>query len=157
MSHPLLFLDVDGVLNTTMMTMNSTFQLHPKLMRRLLSIVKRTNCQICISSTWRRSNPHLQFLHTKLIECGCPPDCSDLIVGKTPLLIQPGTPSELRVKEIVAYVDEHKLTARMCVIDDLDLDFTSAKHKNINFVRTKEECGVSDEDVENVVECLLRK
>ena len=55
-----LFLDVDGVLNTCLMSGGA--RVHPKLMRRLASIVKETNCGVILSSTWRLDEHYYSVL-----------------------------------------------------------------------------------------------
>lgn len=51
--HKYLFLDVDGVLNTT--RSHSLYALSKPCLRRLALIVNDTGCDTILSSTWRKS------------------------------------------------------------------------------------------------------
>jgi len=158
----LLFLDIDGVLNTSMMTQVSTFQLHPKLVKRFWhDIVTKTGCRVVVSSTWRRSVSHMQFFHTKLIEAGSPGDLSKHIVGSTPLIIDSGTASELRVREIIKFCEERDDVCaegtNIVVVDDLDLQFSDCGKFQLNFVRVNPESGLSVSNVQEVVQQLMNR
>ena len=124
---PTLFLDVDGVLNTAQMF--ERHALHPKLLKRLKSVVDETDARIVLSTTWRISEEHERVLLDALIETGINPN---VVVGRTPVLGlsdlhwsgDHGTLAETRrASEIVRYLDTSPAVekGRWAVVDDLDV------------------------------------
>ena len=124
---PTLFLDVDGVLNTAQMF--ERHALHPKLLKRLKSVVDATDCRIVLSTTWRMAEENERVLLDALIEHGINPN---VVVGRTPVLGladlhwsgDHGTLAETRrASEIVRYLDTSPAVekGRWAVVDDLDV------------------------------------
>ena len=124
---PTLFLDVDGVLNTAQMF--ERHALHPKLLKRLKSLVDATDCRIVLSTTWRMAEENERVLLDALIETGINPN---VVVGRTPVLGladlhwsgDHGTLAETRrASEIVRYLDTSPAVekGRWAVVDDLDV------------------------------------
>jgi len=98
----------------------------------------------------------MQFFHAKMMDAGAPGDLSSIMIGLTPLLIEAGTPAELRVREIAKYLNENadKISAEcnIVAVDDLDLDFSSVEYKaEIKFVRTSAESGMATRNVNEIV------
>jgi hypothetical protein len=162
-----LFLDVDGVLNTCLMSGGA--RVHPKLMRRLASIVKETNCGVILSSTWRLDEHYYSVLLDALNEVGVN---SESIIGFTPTiepkrnLRQDGTYGVIkgavelqRCQEILAWLDEHRLNQqRWAVLDDLNLadikDTTVINKMRSHLVKTNPEAGLTENNVQQVT-CML--
>ena len=61
----ILFLDVDGVLNTIDDCVKNV-QLNKQLMGRLKTIIQKTNCKIVLSSDWRLTKKNKKELFTGL-------------------------------------------------------------------------------------------
>jgi hypothetical protein len=118
--HPILFLDVDGVLNTLHTKEKSphgTLGIETICIQHLQKIVKETRCKLVISSTWRKHPERLQYLRTKLGET-----LEGEILGTTPILDQE-TPSGLwvaktRGDEIQAWLEEHPEVTQFAILDD---------------------------------------
>lgn len=162
-----LFLDVDGVLNTCLMSGGA--RVHPKLMRRLASIVKETDCGIILSSTWRLDEEYYSVLVNALKEVGVN---SERIIGITPTieptrhLRQDGTYGAIqgavelqRCQEILAWLDEYRLSQqRWAVLDDLNLanvqDNTVIDKMRSHLVKTNPEAGLTETNVQEVTRML---
>ena len=124
---PTLFLDVDGVLNTAQMF--ERHALHPKLLKRLKSVIDATDGRIVLSTTWRMVEENERVLLDALIDQGINPNT---VVGRTPVLglsdlHWSGDHSTLaetrRASEIVRYLDTSPAVekGRWAVVDDLDV------------------------------------
>jgi len=83
-SGSILFLDVDGVLNTDMMMTSHPSKLHPKLVKRLAFVLSRTGTRVVVSSTWRREPNYMGILLEYMSNAGC--DVASSFVGSTPFL-----------------------------------------------------------------------
>ena len=150
---PTLFLDVDGVLNTAQMFERHT--LHPKLLKRLKSLVDETDCRIVLSTTWRMVEENERVLIDALIDQGMNPN---RVVGRTPVLglsdlHWSGDHSSLaetrRASEIVRYLDTSPAVeaGRWAVVDDLDVlrvdDPAIRRRLEGHCVRTAVEAGLT--------------
>ena len=150
---PTLFLDVDGVLNTAQMF--ERHALHPKLLKRLKSVVDATDCRIVLSTTWRMAEENERVLLDALIEHGINPN---VVVGRTPVLGladlhwsgDHGTLAETRrASEIVRYLDTSPAVekGRWAVVDDLDVlrvdDPSIRQRLEGHFIRTAVESGLT--------------
>ena len=98
----ILFLDIDGVLNTTAMVRGDTHSLdsvHLMSKKRVLMLndfTEQTGCKIVISSTWRKRTLEATIDHLK------PFGITGEIVGVTPKLsLAP------RGLEIATWIDDH--------------------------------------------------
>ena len=72
-----VFLDVDGVLNTADQRLATS--IHPTCLRNFCNMVVRTDSYICISSTWRK---HKAFMN-KLVSSLAIHGVEDRVIGKT--------------------------------------------------------------------------
>ena len=150
---PTLFLDVDGVLNTAQMF--ERHALHPKLLKRLKSVVDATDCRIVLSTTWRMVEENERVLLDALIGQGMNPN---IVVGRTPVLGlsdlhwsgDHGTLAETRrASEIVRYLDTSPAVekGRWAVVDDLDVlrvdDPVIRQRLEGHFIRTAVESGLT--------------
>lgn len=143
-----LFLDIDGVLNskTWMLEqprgMDFTRAVNPDAVARLTSIVKRTQCKIVVSSTWRILFS-LADLRKILIAAGFPAPCP--IVDATP------HSNRRRGREIQSWLDTSgKRVETFCIVDD-DAD---VEHLLPWLVQTTWDFGLLDEHVEKIVTML---
>lgn len=146
---PVLFLDVDGALNSARFLRDNpgafdcaddAEALDTVAVARLEQLLVRTGAVIVVSSTWRILNTVeqiLDFLHRR----GAP---SAKIIGTTPHL------TGYRGGEIRAYLKEHPEITRFAIVDD-DSDMEPYYHK---LVKTNKDEGMLDGDVELLVTML---
>lgn len=101
-----LFLDVDGVLNTN--KAHTILSLSKGCMRRLQSIFEATDCKIVLSSTWRKfEDEPMRKLRYRLLQRGM------VLYGKTPIFN-----SGCRGEEIRAWMDEYQAIDKYAIVDD---------------------------------------
>ena len=163
-----LFLDIDGVLNshdwwmrrpkqdppirTGEHTRISEHQLDPVAVERLNRVIARTGAVICVSSTWRiGSEEHWRDTRFRLRHR----DLKARIVGRTPNLSGriPGGLLYSAVRrglEIQAWLDKNPQVTRIAIVDD-DSDMA---HLMDRLVKTSMELGLLDEHVERLVAML---
>lgn len=124
MSNPILFLDVDGVLNSNRWFSSEEGRkrefvddwrethIDPDAVAQLNRIVTETRCDIILSSTWRNGyslGSTLRCFRRK----GISEESWNAIVGKTPNLNTP------RGREIKAWLDEnHRADSVFVILDD---------------------------------------
>jgi hypothetical protein len=156
---PLLFLDIDGVLNSVA-HYKRRFEKHGHVVgheietldvaavKRLQTIVERSGCLIVISSTWRKIYPLgaiVKALQTQGYD-GNPP-----VVGMTPVIN--AFCEHRRGREVARFLESYgRFTGTdpnyVCVDDDSDF------FKDQNLVQCDNEYGLTDEDVERIVTML---
>lgn len=150
----LIFLDIDGVLDTY----KSRYQLDPALMERLGTLIERTGAKIVISSSWRSNDV------AGTVDFMTDPDnpsvgnnpfpFTDRIVGVTPILFtmkegdidRPAT----RGEEITAYLQAHPCD-NYVILDDCD---EMLPDQWPCLVLVNDEVGLTDEDVEKAISIL---
>lgn len=134
----ILFLDIDGVLNSRRSLV--AFDSYPHsfgaadmeffdkvaiaLVRRLCEV---TNCSVVLSSDWRYDG-----------ECGAHEAANGLdlpIIDVTPMLLQSS-----RGQEIAAWLSEHPDVTTYAIVDDMA---TMLPSQQARFVQTDELCGLS--------------
>ena len=174
---PVLFLDIDGVLNRTKSATH--IRLDDDLVERLRKLVAAIECKIVLSTFWRPFLPYIQYI---LHRHGLPTDC---VIGSTPGACgEPGisNPSNFangstqsaggssnqqlftasafddaqyvsRAAEIGAWLDAHPEVARYVVLDDRP----SAADARLapRFVQTASDAGLTEEDAERCKLLLL--
>ena len=134
----IIFLDVDGVLNSVQDRFSWTIESDKHLI--LLScIVRRTNAKIVVSSSWRNCGL-LDTLKKRLN------DFLMSIYDKTKDIGERG----LEIKE---WLDSHNGVESFVILDDEDFDIKS--YFPNNFVKTNEKVGLQKEDVEKCIAILL--
>lgn len=134
----IIFLDVDGVLNSEQDLFSWTIESDKHLIL-LACIVRRTNAKIVVSSSWRNCGL-LDTLKKRLN------DFSMSIYGKTKDIGERGL-------EIKDWLDNHNDIESFVILDDEDFDIKS--YFPNNFVKTDEEVGLQKEDVEKCIHILL--
>lgn len=154
-----LFLDIDGVLNS-----NGYFKqvglnrepyplghLDPKAIAHLNRVVSTTGCKVVISSTWRRSNEPAaiaKYLTQKGFKH------AESIISKTPVLDSPITDSKLvkaveRGVEIAAWLSLNKVERFAIVDDDADM-----AHLKKHLVKTDFMDGLTSEKADEIINRL---
>ena len=148
----LLFLDIDGVLNSgeytkkldhTMITDgNGDFpDIDPEAMNRLNSIINETDCEVILSSGWR----NFPNIKEHLLECGlCKP-----IKDVTPVSFVS------RGYEIYYYLQTNnwdKKYDKFVILDDNDFDISV--NFPYNFIQTTFQYGLTDELTTEIINRL---
>ena len=171
-ARPLLFLDVDGVLNTT--TMAGGAALHPALLRRLAALVRETECEIVLSSSWRNEPTHRETLLAALDALGV---ARARFVDATPRLSPAAAAAALegtsgpkaggaalRAAEIALYAEARAATTLApprpwAVVDDLDLAGFAGAFAALpaRFVRTSDETGLTEANCAALRQLLLAR
>ena len=133
----IIFLDVDGVLNSEQDLFSWTIESDKHLIL-LGCIVRRTNAKIVASSSWRNCGL-LDTLKKRLN------DFSMSIYGKTKDIGERG----LEIKE---WLDNHNGIESFVILDDEDFDIKS--YFPDNFVQTSMKIGLQKEDAEKCIAIL---
>ncbi len=152
--NKLIFLDIDGVLDTY----ESHYMLDPVLLDRLGKILGRTGTWIVVSSSWRASNvpDTVEFMtdYDNPRVGSNPFPFTDKVVGVTPILYsvvdgdidRPAT----RGEEIAAYLKVHSCD-NYVILDDCD-EMLPAQWQHL--VLVNDELGLTETDVEKAVGIL---
>jgi len=143
--RPILFLDVDGVLNTTGVYFSTDF--NPAAVSNLKEVLEQTNVQVFVISQWRLSPRHLDNLRAKFTEAGIR---AEAITGTTVEI-------DLfeRNLEVRAAIEKHK-PARFAIVDD-EPAYYGDDHElkqNAVFVNPKE--GLNETAKEKLLERLTK-
>lgn len=151
-----LFLDIDGVLNSVKFYKQSGKKggllkdIDGAALGRLLRVVLSTDCKIVISSSWRIQHTH-NDIREMLLNAGWPGTKGPPIIGSTPVHnwgrtdAHPGPP--LRGEEIKAWLDVAKDVTHYAIVDD---DSDMLPEQMDHFVQTSWEDGLLDEHVEKL-------
>lgn len=155
----IIFLDIDGVLNTNReiveLTPRGYVGLDDKLVQNLNTIVEKTNAKIVLTSTWKAEwNPDKEkcgmdalYLIRKLKECGT------RIIGKTYDNCTEDRFFEHRGEGIRAYLLGRADIESYVIIDDnVFSDFDEMQHKRL--IKTDSTKGLTKEDVETAIDIL---
>lgn len=138
-----LFLDVDGVLNSmtwfASQPPTAVTEVDPAAVRRIQRIVERTGARVVLSSSWRGSDDHPGELEAKLVGAGVP------IHGRTPRL------EGHRGDEIRAWLAVHPEVTAFAIIDD---DSDAGEHYPDRFVRTYTRVGMYGKHEKRLVAML---
>ncbi|MCI6692399.1 HAD domain-containing protein [Clostridium sp. SGI.024] len=154
-----IFLDIDGVLNSEKFLNNNKGQVVDRERVSILkSIVDKTGAVIVMSSGWR-----LWFDDNMLPQDGYSKELYEVLCefninlfGKTldfstEEIRSRKTFSHVKAKEITAWLNDNKSIEKYVVIDDLDL-----KNKEINnhLVRVNGEIGITEEDGQIIINMI---
>ena len=113
--HPLLFLDIDGVMNTVggMSLHKSKSVFTPASVIALRRIMQATACRVVISSSWRMDQ--MSLLETVFADHGLHM-ILERIIGSTPVLDPRDAPT--REDEIGCWLHGSPYRGRMAILDD---------------------------------------
>jgi len=138
----IIFLDVDGVLNTPKLLKRFGFDfIDPILVALVARIVKETEAKIVLSSTWRIEEKNKEMVRVALAEHGLEIfDCTPVI---TKSFSEGGWTR--RHEEIQSWIDQNTVT-KFAIIDDFD-------DANIegSFFQTDENIGLTVSIAENII------
>lgn len=142
---PVLFLDVDGVLNRCG---KSFLRLEQDLLDRLVSIVGQTDCRIVLSSTWRLYPTAMKELVSTFSLRGisifsCTPDLARQKENGIYLAKERG-------HEIQAWMDEHGTPELFCIVDD----GSDMAHLKSKLVQTDCYTGLAEDSERAIISAL---
>lgn len=154
-SQRLLFLDVDGVLNTIASIVNPKSIVTPgwpgplsnPLLVRLVKLLQATGALIVLSSTWRLQEAGIVALMRGLDMVGI--DSRKVIVGSTPSF-----PGGRRAHEIADWLQSHGPCASWAAVDDLDLWSEDPKRMNRHAVKTLLSSGLQQSHAQELARIL---
>ena len=161
-----IFLDVDGVLNSAR-TVMSDESIETDLIQNLAAIVKVTNAKIILTSSWRMSPNALRTLMDALMWfdlsiSGCTQEGVDIrdfehtrFEGITPTrrYLNSNTFTYDRGAEIAMWLLQHDFDVeKFVILDDDDLDIINWFSKE--FVKTNFLKGLTKEDAAKAIELL---
>lgn len=144
----ILFLDIDGVLNsaawferrTKKQQFSGMFELDIEAMCLYDEIVERTGCKVALSSTWRKASDWRERLERQGLN-------TNAIIDRTPVMPLPGGAESMeRGKEIKAWLDEHPDVTVYAILDD-DSDFMPGQP----LFKTSWQTGLTREVAEAVI------
>jgi len=145
-----IFLDIDGVLNSTdyIKQCDGSFddpknQMGPQAVAKLNKITDATGAKIVVSSTWRLAFRHQPDPLRLLKNCMACYDITGEVIGMTGVL--PGD----RRYEIQEWLDTNPGVEKYIILDDGLIEGHS-KH----FIRTSFEFGLQNSDVEIAIKLL---
>jgi hypothetical protein len=161
---PLLFLDIDGVLNceTNLMNSDTPMVMDGVFVNRLAEIIKQTCCKVVISSTWRHFGlgPDSQF---QIALKKASPESFDVImesiIGITPCKMS-FIPRDAEIKmwfEYYFWEDglEHK--GKWVVLDDNNLSGEDDYFCKDHFVKTEfrgDSAGLNEDKMNEIIQRL---
>lgn len=148
---PVLFLDIDGVLNSNAFNAGRLIveghNLDPRCIKRLAVIIEATDCNVVLSSTWRIHYPLVE-VQRMLERCGLPRQHRHRFIGVTP---HDFSVDHRRGQEIASWLARCPVD-RFCILDDDD-QTEPYKHKQ---VKTDAATGLLDAHVERVIAILAK-
>jgi hypothetical protein len=147
---PIIFLDIDGVLNNMpWMEENGFGTLDPSNVQMLVRLVELTNADLIISSDWRRYHSY-EVLCRRLLDAGLP----DRFCGTTPCLeAEDDWDIVPRGLEIDAWLKTNRWSGSFLILDDLpDME----PHQD-RLIQTNDECGLVETDVEKALAMLMNE
>lgn len=133
----ILFLDVDGVLNTY--SSGGLYTLKKSCLKRLQRIVEETGCKIVLSSTWRKDEYALRRLKRVLKYRNIS------IMSCTPVLH-----NSIRGLEIAMWLNSNNVSTYAIVDDDSDMEDWQLPH----FFQTDPKYGLTDTITHRIIQHL---
>lgn len=140
-----IFLDIDGVLNSEAYYRNKTAgAIDPECMRRLNNIIKETKAKIVISSSWKLS---MSSVYAEFKDAGF----NGEIIDATPnYIFDEWRQDKSRGAEIEEWLSKNKVD-KYIIIDDRG-DFTEEQRQF--FIQTDCAIGLTDDDAELAINIL---
>lgn len=138
-----LFLDVDGVLNSRNSTdfKNKLWPVDNYMCFLVGKIQLYTKCSIVVSSSWRHHPDGMKLLEERFVN----------VIGKTPSSELVEYDDKPRGMEIQAWLDKHPEVEKYAILDD---DSDMLENQLPNFFKTTFESGLTEEIAEKVIEHL---
>lgn len=138
-----LFLDVDGVLNSRQATnfKNNLWPVDDYMCFLVGKIQLDANCAIVVSSSWRHHPEAMELIRKKLSN----------VIDKTPTSGLVGYDEKPRGHEIQAWLDAHPEVTRYAILDD-DSDMLDSQLPN--FFQTTFDTGLTEQIAMSVINHL---
>jgi hypothetical protein len=154
-----IFLDIDGVLNSEEFLKNNQSEMIDRNNVSILkSVIDKTGAVIVMSSGWRLwfddnmmpRDGYSQCLHDILYEFDIK------LFDKTPdfsteEIRTKKTFSKVKAKEIIAWLSDHETVDKYVVLDDLNLQ---NEEINSHLVRTNAQVGITEDDAKRVIDMI---
>lgn len=141
----LLFLDIDGVLNTTftMLAHPGKLRFAPTAVAALKKILAACDCHIVLTSTRRRHGlaPIRQAFHANGL-----PEAAERLIDSTPILSESDTDS-LRSEEIKSWMEQIHFIGPFAILDDAPLP-------GLPVITTSHDLGLTLRDAELAIQRL---
>jgi hypothetical protein len=155
----LIFLDIDGVLNTSN-SFNTRYEIsdeNVKALHRLITKLYNRGCvaKIILTSTWRlgydsnieKCSPQIQKLLSKLVEVGV------TICDKTPIYKEKTRDVEIR-RYLRGYELNHSDFTYIILDDDISV-FDEKELKTMNFYKVNQHTGLTVKDIDKIIDMVL--
>lgn len=137
----MIFLDVDGVLNTASLLYHYGFDyIDDDMVGLLATVVQKTGAKIVLSSTWRLQKESMRMVEEALKRHGLS------VLDRTPRI-----EDAFRSEEISRWLGEHPEVDRYAILDD---NPEAGRGLEDNFFMTDMETGLDRETVERMVRHL---
>jgi hypothetical protein len=154
-SRPLLFLDVDGVLNSARHRGGvASWGMDDFHVNELARVVRRTGCEIVVSSAWRRGGIG-QGSQFREVLCACKegPTVLRAVIGRTPFGDRVGLGDDFqRCQEIAHWLGEFRPDGcRFAIVDD---DAGAGIGMSAHFVQTDICDGLTPDLADRLIEIL---
>lgn len=132
-----LFLDVDGVLNTFDLVRRNGFDyIDPDMVRTLGLVVSRTSAAVVLSSFWRLNPRDRRLVDVALGDHGM------FVHDRTPLIPGP------RAREISSWLEANSTVANYAIVDD---DEGAGEGLEACFFQTDPDVGITVEIAEKII------
>ena len=132
----ILFLDVDGVLNSRSTTnFHDLYPIDPYMAFLVGRIQLQTDCEVVLSSAWRMHPEGVQSVSKRVVELLDVTKCF----------------ADTRGEEIKEWLDRHSEVTKYAILDD---DSDMLEEQLPNFFKTSFETGLTDEIAEKVIKHL---
>ena len=149
----IIFLDVDGVLNsynklieiynkTGKPHSGSNFPFDEKCLENIKILVEETNAKIVITSTWRKYENDMEILFNELKKY----DLDKQVIGYTPII------NKKREEEIIEYLNKLDIKVNFIIIDDI----RDRGSLNDRLVVTSPKTGFTEENMKNAIKILKK-
>ncbi|HEY3494806.1 MAG TPA: HAD domain-containing protein [Polyangiaceae bacterium] len=145
MSRPILFLDVDGVLNRSATAYG---RMQAVLVQRLHDLVIATGCEIVVSSGWRLGGIERGsdfYRHLERIPGG--ETILSRVIGRT------GSSDLGRAVEILSWLEKERPGAHFAAVDDMDM----SEQLGDRLVLCRSDEGLTEERAEALRVALTRR
>lgn len=154
MNNSIIFLDIDGVLNSTSFAMKNPviglLGMDLEAVQILVKIVKETGCKLVISSTWRKLGLGVgSDFRQELAKTDPSGTVLRAVIGATPVL----GGDFRRGNEIQKWIDKNSFHGKFVILDD-DSDM---EHLKGYLVQTDNYVGLTLDDANEVISRLGRK
>lgn len=153
--QPILFLDIDGVLNDHTKYASGCTTILPRCVEQLNWLIRTTGCGLVITSAWRHMivegtmNPKGfgYLLRTHGLSS------AEAVIGST----ERDRPGLSRNQQVLNWLRGNGANRSWCVVDDLDLGFSACPQCCSKFVHTDPAVGLTAQKATEIVGILKQQ